>query len=334
MHDWLLETWYGDTGRGRWLSPLAWLFAALSGLRRALYRHGWMPRYRAGRPVVIVGNLTAGGTGKTPLIEWIARRLTQRGMRVGIALRGYGGSGGVRRIAPGEGAASAGDEAVMLARALDLPVAVGARRADAVRLLEPDCDLVLCDDGLQHYALRRDLEIAVIDGTRGLGNGRLLPAGPLRERAARLDEVDAVIVNGGGFTRPGALRMHLEPLGMVSLDGRERRALGDFAGRPVIAAAAIGHPARFFAMLREAGLRLEEHALPDHAAIPAGALGERRGRPVLMTAKDAVKCTGDGWQDAWVVEVEARVQEPGATELVNRIATLAAARPQGIVARD
>ncbi|HEY7754557.1 MAG TPA: tetraacyldisaccharide 4'-kinase [Steroidobacteraceae bacterium] len=334
MHDWFLETWYGDTGRGRWLAPLAWIFAAASRLRRALYRRGWFPCYRAGRPVVIVGNLTAGGTGKTPLVEWLARRLTERGLRVGIALRGYRGSGGARRIASGEGAASAGDEAVMLARALDLPVAIGARRAEAVRLLEPDCDLVLCDDGLQHHALQRDLEIAVVDGARGFGNGRLLPAGPLREPAARLERLDAVVVNGEGFSRPGALRMRLEPRAVVSLDGRERRALADFAGRPVIAAAAIGHPARFFAMLREAGLQLEEHALPDHAAIPSRALGERRGRPVLMTAKDAVKCASDGWQDAWVVEVEARVQEPGATELVNRIARLAAARPQGIVARD
>jgi len=334
MHDWLLETWYGDSGRGRWLVPLEWLFAAASGLRRALYRRGWLPRYRAARPVVIVGNLTAGGAGKTPLVAWIARRLTERGLRVGVALRGYRGSGGARRIAPGESAASAGDEAVMLARTLQLPVAIGARRADAVRLLEPDCDVVLCDDGLQHYALRRDLEVAVVDGARGLGNGRLLPAGPLRERAARLDSVAAVVVNGEGFAWPGALRMRLEPLAVVSLDGRERRTLGDFAGRPVIAAAAIGHPDRFFAMLRAAGLQLEEHALPDHAAIPSRVLGGRRGRPVLMTAKDAVKCTGDGWLDAWVVEVEARVQEPGATELVNRIATLAAARPQGTVTRD
>ena len=222
----------------------------------------------------------------------------------------------------------------MLARRPGAAVAVGARRSAAVRLLEADCDLILCDDGLQHYALARDVEIAVVDGGRGLGNGRLLPAGPLREPAARLDCVDAVVVNGEGYARPGALRMQLEPVAVVSLDGHERRALADFAGREVVAAAAIGNPGRFFDLLRRHGLRLEEIALPDHAALAAAALPARRGRPLLMTEKDAVKCTGDDWPDAWYVAIEARVQEPGATELVDRIASLTAARPQGIVTRD
>jgi tetraacyldisaccharide 4'-kinase len=334
MHDWVLETWYGAGARWRWLAPLSWLFGAAARVRRAAYARGWLPCYRATRPVVIVGNLTVGGTGKTPFTAWLAGRLAARGLRVGVALRGYRGSAReARRLRPGEAAISAGDEAVLLARR-GLPVAVAARRAGAVRVLEPDCDLILCDDGLQHYALARDFEIAVVDGERGLGNGQLLPAGPLREPAARLDQVDAVVVNGAGYARAGALGMELEPVAVVSLDGRERRRLGDFAGRAVVAAAAIGNPARFFAMLRSHGLQSEECAFPDHAAIAAAMLPERRGRPLLMTEKDAVKCASDRWQDAWYVEVEARVQEPGATGLVDRIATLAAARPQGNADRD
>lgn len=335
MHDWLTHTWYGSTGRGRWLAPLAWLFGAVAGLRRALYRRGLLPRYRARRPVVVVGNLTVGGTGKTPLVAWLAGRLGARGLRVGIALRGYGGRAGRgRRLGPGDTAATAGDEAVMLAKDLGLPVAVGARRAEAVRLLEDGCDLILCDDGLQHYALARDFEIAVVDGARGLGNGRLLPAGPLREPAARLDAVDAVVVNGEGYSRAGALAMRLEPVAVVSLDGGERRGLAEFSRCEVVAAAAIGNPGRFFDLLRRAGVRAEERALPDHAAIEPSALGERRGRPLLMTRKDAVKCTGDGWQDAWYVAVEARLLEPGAAQLVDRIAAMAAGWRQESPGRD
>lgn len=335
MHDWLLDTWYGPAARGRWLAPLAWLFGAAAGLRRAAYARGWLRRYRSSRPVVVVGNLTAGGTGKTPLVAWLAQRLAARGLRVGVALRGYGGAvREARRVGPRESAAAAGDEAVLLARRPGAAVAVGARRAAAVRLLEADCDVILCDDGLQHYALARDVEIAVVDGGRGLGNGRLLPAGPLREPAARLDRVDAVVVNGEGYARPGALRMLLVPVAVVSLDGQERRALADFAGREVVAAAAIGNPGRFFDLLRRHGLRPEEIALPDHAPLAPAALPARRGRPLLMTEKDAVKCTGDDLPDAWYVAIEARVQEPGATELVDRIASLTAARPQGIVTRD
>jgi tetraacyldisaccharide 4'-kinase len=335
MHDWLQQTWYGAGDRGRWLAPLSRLFAALAGLRRTCYRRGWLPRYRSPRPVVVVGNLTVGGTGKTPLVAWLAPRLAAHGLRVGIAMRGYGGEGGpARRLTPGEPVASAGDEAVMLAQDLAVPVAIGARRAEAVRLLEPDCDLVLCDDGLQHYGLARDFEIAVVDGARGLGNGRLLPAGPLREPPARLDAVDAVVVNGSGFERAGALRMQLEPVAAVSLDGRRRRALAEFQGQAVIALAAIGNPARFSASLRAAGLQVEERAWRDHAVIAPAAVSGRRGRPVLMTRKDAVKCVPDEWQDAWFVEVEARLQEPAATELVNRIAALAAAEPRGAMNRD
>jgi tetraacyldisaccharide 4'-kinase len=231
-------------------------------------------------------------------------------------------------------AATAGDEPLLLSRRLGRPVAIGARRSEAVRLLEAECDVMVCDDGLQHYALARDVEIAVVDGARRFGNGRLLPAGPLREPVARLAEVDAVVVNGAGFELPGAVRMSLVPSAVIALGGEARRGLGDFAGQSVVAIAAIGHPGRFFALLRGHGLRLQERVLPDHAVwTPAGA-GAGEGRPVLMTEKDAVKCAGPGWQDAWYLEVESEVDAASANALLDRIANVVAARHQGSHQRE
>ncbi len=177
LHDWFLATWYGGTARGRWLLPAAWLFAGVTSLRRQMYAWGWLARYRSRRPVVVVGNLTVGGTGKTPLVIWLARGLASRGVRVGIALRGYGREGGqARRVSPSDSAATVGDEALMLERKLGVPVAVASRRPDAVRLLEDDCDLVLCDDGLQHLCARK--------GLRGRSGGRT-PRSRQRDVAAR-----------------------------------------------------------------------------------------------------------------------------------------------------
>jgi tetraacyldisaccharide 4'-kinase len=330
LHDWLLETWYGETARGLWLQPLAWLFAAIVRTRRALYRGRILRSFRSTRTVIVVGNLTVGGTGKTPFVIWLAQQLAAQGLDVGIASRGYRGAGGAaRRLTPDDTAATAGDEPLLLFRRLKRPVAIGARRGEAVRLLEADCDVIVCDDGLQHYALARDIEIVVVDGARPFGNGRLLPAGPLREPPARLSEVDAVVVNGAGFERAGSVRISLVPSAVVALDGRARRTLGDFSGQSVTAIAAIGHPGRFFAMLRAHGLETQERALPDHALLTPGIAGAGSGRPVLMTEKDAVKCTGPGWQDAWFLEVEASVDAVSAKPLLDRIAIAVAARTQG-----
>lgn len=320
LHDWLMGTWYGDSGRGRWLLPLAWLFAGVSALRRSLYERGILARYRSPKLVVIVGNLTVGGAGKTPFVIWLAGELERMGLRTGVAMRGYKGAGGrARRLTVADSASDAGDEPWMIRRRLTLPVAVAARRADAVRLLEPDCDVIVCDDGLQHYALARDIEIAVVDGMRGLGNLRRLPAGPLREPASRLDEVDAVVVNGAGFERRGAIRMRLEPVAVVAFRDGSRRPLSDFAGREVVAAAAIGNPDRFFAMLREHGLKIETRTLPDHARFTPALAGAGSGKPVLLTEKDAVKCNGVGWSEAGYVEVEPRVDAASASALVESI---------------
>lgn len=327
LHDWLVETWYGPTRRGLWLLPFSWLFAGIAAIRRALYASGALRSYRSPRLVVIVGNLTAGGAGKTPFVAWLAGELARRGLAVGIALRGYGGTqGGARRVGDADAATDAGDEAVMLRRRLGMPVAIAARRAEAVRLLEPDCEVIVCDDGLQHYALGRDVEIAVIDGMRGFGNGLRLPAGPLREPVSRLDAVDAVVVNGEGTARAGAVRMRLVPVAVVALEGGSRRPLADFAGRAVVAAAAIGNPGRFFAMLREHGLVVEARALPDHARFTPELAGAGRGKPVLLTEKDAVKCAGDGWGDAAWVEVAPIVEGEAAAALLADILRRAAGK--------
>ncbi|HEU4517500.1 MAG TPA: tetraacyldisaccharide 4'-kinase, partial [Steroidobacteraceae bacterium] len=293
----------------------------------ALYERGALRRFRSRRAVVIVGNVTVGGAGKTPFVIWLGGELARKGLRVGVAMRGYGRTGGApRRLTAADSAGSAGDEALMVHRRLGVPVAVAARRADAVRLLEPDCDVILCDDGLQHYALARDVEVVVVDGMRAFGNGRRLPAGPLREPISRLDEVDAVVVNGRGFERPGAIRMTLEPAAVVSLEDGSRRPLSDFAGRSVVAAAAIGNPERFFAMLRNHRLVIEPRTLPDHARFTPELAGAGQGKTVLLTEKDAVKCDGAGWNGAAYVEVTAVVDAGPADALVNEIVRQAAGK--------
>lgn len=193
MHDWLQRVWYGGARSGLVLVPLSWLFGLLVATRRWLYRIGFLRTHRAAVPVVVVGNLTVGGTGKTPLAVWLATRLRERGVRPGIVLRGYGREGGeAQLVLAGSSAASVGDEALVLARRCDCPVAVGADRVAAARLLT-EVEVIIADDGLQHLRLARDVEIGVVDGMRGFGNGRLLPAGPLREARRRLQSVDAVV---------------------------------------------------------------------------------------------------------------------------------------------
>lgn len=307
MHDWFIETWYGGTRRGRWLWPLAAIYALASALDRALYLAGLRRVYRAPVPVLVIGNVTAGGTGKTPLVLWLAARLSGRGLRVGIVSRGYGRRGaGARRVSPRDPAAAVGDEPALLARRLGLPVAVAAARADAVRLLEDECDVILADDGLQHHALARDAEIAVVDGWRGLGNGLRLPAGPLRESPARLDRVDAVVVNGGGYTRPGALRMDIEATRFVEVATGRALPVTAFAGQRAHAVAALGHPERFFALLRELGVEPLERRFRDHHAFSPGDIAGGGALPVLMTEKDAVKCREFAPPGTWYLEVGAR----------------------------
>jgi len=317
MHDWLIRTWYDGHGRGAWLLPLAWVFGAVTALRRSAYRRGWLARYRSPRPVVIVGNLTVGGTGKTPLVLWLVEALRLRGYRPGVVSRGYGrAGGGARRVAATDPVAEVGDEPALIARRSGVPVAVGAQRAAAVKLLEAECDLILADDGLQHYALERDAEIVVIDGSRGLGNGRLLPAGPLREPAMRLSEADAVVVNGPGDPVQGGLRMDLVPRRFCSVVSGACVAPDAFRGQRAHALAAIGNPERFLRTLAALDIAADLHALPDHAPLTAAAIDRPGDAPVLMTEKDAVKCAGLAGPRHWYLEVGASFAPPDAERLL------------------
>jgi len=303
---WLNRLWYRPSAPLA-LLPAAWLYGAVSAGRRAAYRRGWLSSRRLDRPVVVVGNLTVGGTGKTPLVAWLAARLAAAGRRPGIASRGYRGSTlAARLVAADDPAAIVGDEPLLLARHTRLPVAIGRARAAAAQLLiEIGCDVVICDDGLQHYALARDLEIAVIDGERRFGNGRLLPAGPLRETPDRLAAVGAIVVNGGAAAA-GEFAMRLEPGDAVRIRDGATAPLAAFAGSAVHGVAGIADPARFFRMLRGAGLEVIEHPLDDHAGLDAPEVRFADRNPVLMTEKDAVKCAHLADDRHWFVPVEAR----------------------------
>jgi tetraacyldisaccharide 4'-kinase len=323
----LQRLWYGPAWHSLPLWPLGWIFRAAVGVRGALYRAGALRMQRVAVPVVVVGNVTVGGTGKTPVAGWLARQLALRGHRVGVVLRGYGGRErhAPRLVTPDSDPAEVGDEALLHALRGPHVVVVGADRvAAARRAAEQGAAVVVCDDGLQHLRLVRDCEIAVVDAGRGLGNRQLLPAGPLREPASRLETVDAIVLTQRGRSEPPRLVVHgpltvtmrFEPGDAVNLRTGERRPLDSFRGRAVHAVAGIGHPESFFAGLRAAGLRVESHALADHAALVPAALPFPAGATVLMTEKDAVKCRSFAGEDWWFVELGVDLERQAAAGLV------------------
>ena len=313
--------WYGGNRLYWLLWPLARVFGALVSIRRFAYRRGWLRAFDVGVPVIVVGNLTAGGTGKTPLVIWLAGRLRERGFRVGIVCRGYGGAAKKwpQPVATFSDEALVGDEARLLALRAGCPVVAGPDRVAAARMLQKPgpLDVILADDGLQHYRLGRAVEIAVVDGARGLGNGLCLPAGPLREPASRLREVDVVVANQGDFGHAGVLKAHMRAVRVCELGTGRERTLADFAGETVHAVAAIGNPGRFFDWLEEQRLIVEPHALADHAVIDAGMLDFGDGLPVLITEKDAVKCERLETSNVWCVVTELEFA-PGDGERLER----------------
>lgn len=316
MRAWLTRRWYSSMPAPWFLRPLAALFGLVARLRRAR-QQARARRERPGAPVIVVGNIAVGGTGKTPFVIWLVERLRAWGWRPGVVSRGYGGRSPTwpRRVTPDSDPAELGDEPVLIAARAGCPVVVGPDRRAAAALLLADgaVDIVVSDDGLQHYRLWRDLEIVVVDASRGLGNGELLPAGPLREPPSRLGEVALVVANGSGWTAPAGrqLAMRLYALEARALRGDAVRPIASFAGETVHAVAGIGNPARFFSMLSQQGIRLIVHPYLDHHPFQPADLDFGDGLPVLMTEKDAVKCRGFGGEAHWVVPVEAGIGADG-----------------------
>ena len=322
LENFVNEMWYGKHPVSSALVPFSLIYRAAVRLRRSAYRNGVMATYRARVPVIVVGNLTTGGTGKTPLVIWLAGYLKSLGYYPGVIARGYGGraSHWPQQVRADSDPHAVGDEAIVIARRTRCPVAVGPqRRACAEALLEhASCDILISDDGLQHYALERDIEIAVIDGVRRYGNGRCLPAGPLREPVQRNREVDMVVTNG--LAGRGEFAMKYVATHAVSLSRPERAAeFESFAGESVHGVAGIGNPERFFATLRGKGLKVIPHPFPDHHSFQPADLEFGDGLPVLMTEKDAVKCEAFAAARCWMVPVTAELLEVFATRLETQI---------------
>ncbi len=298
--------------------PVSWLFRLLVALRRGLYRCGVLRSHALPVPVVVIGNLTVGGSGKTPLVLWLVERLSEQGWHPGIISRGYGGNiEGVNEVKPESIASVVGDEPLLLVRRSGRPVFVGADRVAAGRALlaaHPECDVIVSDDGLQHYRLQRSAEIAVFDG-RGAGNGQLLPTGPLREPLQRLSAATAVVWNSVPVmqlrrTHPALSQfsMHLSGQRFFALaDPLQSCTTDDLRGKRLFALAGIGDPARFFKQLEAMGLEFEAHPFADHHCYIAQDLAFARSGVLLMTEKDAVKCAALTEVDAWVLPVEAKI---------------------------
>jgi len=320
------KIWSGQSPLWILLLPLSGLYGLVSNLIRLSYRLGLRKSWRAPVPVVVVGNLTAGGNGKTPVVVWLVEQLQQRGIRVGVVSRGYGGKAGHYPLVLDAQTSSdqAGDEPVLIFQRTGAAVAVSPVRCEAVQALlagnQPQ--IIITDDGLQHYALARDYEIVVVDGIRRFGNGWWLPAGPMRERESRLRDVDAVITNGG-TPQTGEIAMHLAPSLAVNLLTGEKRDASTLT--EVVAMAGIGHPPRFFATLEKLGVTpVNTHGLADHQALTEADVAAlaRPEQTLLMTEKDAVKCRAFAHANWWYLPVDAQIASPAADKLLTDILSL------------
>lgn len=338
MADWLQKQWNGYSIWHFVLLPLSLIFFLLSTARKYLFRFGVLKSYKLPVSVIIVGNISVGGTGKTPLVIWLAEQLKQKGFKPGIISRGYGGSvSDIREVFANSSSSQVGDEPLLIAKRINLPVFVGANRVDAgLALLEahPEVNVIISDDGLQHYRLQRDIEIALVDAERGFGTAMLLPAGPLRESKTRLSTVDAIVMTNANQQSsikteflPPVFEMEFSGDMFVSLlDGQSRQKADFFNHKPLVAIAGIGNPKRFFNALTKMGLVFEQKSFPDHHAYALEELSSFAGKTILMTEKDAVKCEqfakGNTKYDIWMLPVSANIGD-GLNELVlQKLATL------------
>ncbi|WP_241568961.1 tetraacyldisaccharide 4'-kinase [Rosenbergiella collisarenosi] len=332
----IARLWSGESGAWRLLLPLSWLYGAITAAIRFSYRCGLKKRWKAPVPVVVVGNLTAGGNGKTPVVIWLVEQLKQRGIRPAVVSRGYGGKAEHYPLVldATTSAQQAGDEPVLIFQRTGVPVAVAPKRRAAISALlqaHNDISVIITDDGLQHYALQRDMEIVVIDGERRFGNGWWLPAGPMRERPSRLKSVDAVITNGGE-AQQGEIPMRLRPGVWTNLVTGLPLPLAALANRSSVALAGIGHPPRFFSTLRAQGITPErEYAFADHHAYTLEELSglADSSQALLMTEKDAVKCQYFALENWWYLPIDAQLPSADAQRLLDKIIALLPTAPQG-----
>ncbi|MDX1297675.1 MAG: tetraacyldisaccharide 4'-kinase [Pseudomonas sp.] len=314
LSDRLTAAWYAGHPALGLLRPLEWLYRGVVQRKRARFLAGEGAIYRAPVPVVVVGNITVGGTGKTPMILWLIEHCRRQGLRVGVVSRGYGAQPPQLpwRVQADQDASVAGDEPLLIVQRSGVPLMIDPDRGRAVAALlaaEP-LDLILSDDGLQHYRLARDLELVLIDAVRGLGNRHCLPAGPLREPVERLQSVDALLYNGAASDPPAGYGFTLRPRSLVNLRSGEQRPLNHFSpGQALHAVAGIGNPQRFFNTLEGLHWRPVAHAFADHAPYSAELLNFSPVLPLVMTEKDAVKCRAFAADDWWYLAVDA---EPSA----------------------
>jgi len=323
LRTWLEHRWYSNAPPPWWLRPFAALFRSLAASRRARQTRSALKK-KLPLPVIVVGNISVGGTGKTPFVIWLVERLREWGYRPGVISRGYRGRARhyPLRVTEKTDPRECGDEPAILFRRLGCPVVVAPNRMKAAKMLVDikECDIIVTDDGLQHYQLARDVEICVVDGQRGLGNGAVLPAGPLREPPERLSEVDLVVVNSGPFRPPTPrwIMMHMATERAISMANGQSLPLSRWSGQQVHAVAGLGNPDRFFRHLEDMGIKVTPHPFPDHYRFKAKQLRFKDPWSVLMTEKDAVKCRGKPEPRLWYVQASAHIG-PGATTLVREL---------------
>ena len=317
---WFQDAWYKEMYISTMIMPLSMFYMDFMRFRRFLYRKGiYYKSTKLPVPVIIVGNISVGGTGKTPLVIWLDNYLKQSGYKPGIISRGYGGQDEEQPLSVNSDSnpAQVGDEAVLISRHTASPMVICSDRVEAAQYLlkNNDCDVIISDDGLQHYALQRDIEIAVIDGQRRFGNGYCLPAGPLREPVERLMEVDLVIVNGEA-QEDNEYSMIFAGDDAVNLKTGQTRPLSEFSKQPCHALAGIGNPNRFFTFLASKSIQFKQYAFPDHHPFSSADVSFKDEKPVLMTEKDAVKCSDFAQDKHWYVPIKAEPQAQFSLQLL------------------
>lgn len=322
LHKLINDTWYSTTAFTQILRPLSVIYCGIVAIRKALYSLKILKQTKLDVPVIVVGNITVGGTGKTPLVIWVAKYLKENGFTPGVVSRGYMGKAKSwpQQVRPDSDPVIVGDEAILISRQAQCPMAVGPNRVDVAQTLlkYSNCDIIISDDGLQHYALQRTIEVVVIDGIRRFGNGFCLPAGPLREDVNRIDKADFIVTNG--IAMPGEFAMRYSGKILVNLhDSESTLNLMELKGKKVHAVSAIGNPKRFFDYLRSQGLDVIEHDFPDHYLYTNNDLIFDDGLAVLMTEKDAVKCERYAVQNCWYLPINIEMKKEFGLNLLNKI---------------